>query len=73
MKYIINNEPASLIPGNIDEDGDVDIAATIFGDRDFEWSENDNSIWKKHVIDSNIGGVGVFVAGQNQYQEAERN
>jgi hypothetical protein len=56
------DNPASMTSGDIDGDGDVDIAATIYGDADLVWYENDNKAWTKHIIDGNIGGVGVFIA-----------
>lgn len=64
-KYTIDeniSQPTGLISGDIDSDGDRDIAAAIFGDADLVWYENDNTTWTKHTIADNIGGVGVIIA-----------
>lgn len=56
------SQPASMISGDIDGDGDFDIAATIFGNNDLVWYEKDGLEWTKHMIDSAMGGVGVIIS-----------
>ncbi|GEM_PF-3034914 len=55
------NRPTSFYPGDIDGDGDEDIAAAIYGQKNIVWYEYDNSTWKKHVIDNDLGAVGLFI------------
>ena len=55
------NQPTSFFPGDIDRDGDEDFVAAIFGQKDIVWYEYDNSAWIKHLVDNNLGAVGLFI------------
>ena len=65
--FIDNNisTPASMDADDIDGDGDPDIAATIYGETDLVWYENNNTSFTKHIIDNQSGGVGVTIADVN--------
>jgi hypothetical protein len=52
---------SALRAGDIDGDGDNDIAACLYGNTDIVWYEYDSLDWSKHVIDTNLGGVGIVV------------
>ena len=55
------NQPTSFFPGDIDGDGDEDFAAAIFGQRQVAWYAYENSTWNKHLVDNNLGAVGLFI------------
>ncbi len=67
IKNVIDNnlnQPTSFCTDDIDGDGDEDIVAAIYGQKDIILYENkggDPVSWTKHIIDNNLGGVGVYL------------
>lgn len=53
------NRATSFCINDIDDDGDQDIVAAIFGSQNLILYENDNGTWHVRSVDSNIGAVGV--------------
>lgn len=50
----------SFKSADLDNDGDEDLIAALYGQKDIVWYENDNLSWNKHMIDENLGAVGIF-------------
>lgn len=53
--------PTSFCLNDIDDDGDSDIVAAIWGVAHIKLYQNDNSSWSESLIDNNLGAVGIIV------------
>lgn len=55
------NMPTSFCLNDIDNDGDEDIVAALWGQNDIVWYEKNGMNWEANIIDNNLGAVGIMI------------